>query len=97
MEKGAREFVEWKRQRDRELLQLKKQGRLNAAQLQKLEALHSKQQEVLRRKTGGWLLGWVRLGVQHAVFAPPSSQPWCLSSRQYDSSVALLLLPLLSF
>jgi hypothetical protein len=53
MEKGAREFAEWKRQRDRELLQLKKQGRLNAAQLQKLEALHSKQQAVLRRKTGG--------------------------------------------
>ena len=54
MEKGAKEFAEWKKQRDRELLQLKKQGRLNAAQLQKLEALHSKQQAVLRRKTGGW-------------------------------------------
>ena len=52
MEKSAREFGEWKKQRDRELLQLKKQGRLNAAQLQKLEALHSKQQAVLRRKTG---------------------------------------------
>ena len=55
MEKSAKEFAEWKRQRDRELLQLKKQGRLNAAQLQKLEALHSKQQAVLRRKTGGWM------------------------------------------
>lgn len=54
MEKSAKEFAEWKKQRDRELLQLKKQGRLNAAQLQKLEALHSKQQAVLRRKTGAW-------------------------------------------
>lgn len=52
MDKSTREFADWKRQRDRELLQLKKQGRLNAAQLQKLEALHSKQQAVLRRKTG---------------------------------------------
>ncbi|KAL4427717.1 hypothetical protein ABPG75_001806 [Micractinium tetrahymenae] len=50
MEKSSREFTDWKRQRDRELLQLKKQGRLNAAQLQKVEALHSKQQAVLRRK-----------------------------------------------
>ena len=52
MEKSAREFAEWKRQRDKELLQLKKQGRVNAAQMQKLEALHVKQQAVLRRKTG---------------------------------------------
>ncbi len=44
-----------------ELLQLKKQGRLNAAQLQKLEALHSKQQAVLRRKTGG-CGGWAWVG-----------------------------------
>lgn len=53
MERSTREFTDWKRQRDRELLQLKKQGRLNAAQLQKVEALHSKQQAVLRRKMGG--------------------------------------------
>lgn len=52
MEKSSRDFTEWKRQRDRELLQLRKQGRLNAAQLQKVEALHSKQQAVLRRKMG---------------------------------------------
>lgn len=53
MDRGVREFAEFRRQRDHELLQLKKQGRHNAAQLQRLEALHSKQQAVLRRKTGG--------------------------------------------
>lgn len=61
IEKSSREFTEWKRHRDRELLQLKKQGRLNAAQLQKVEALHSKQQAVLRRKMGG--CSWAREGM----------------------------------
>lgn len=51
MEARAKEFGEWKKQRDKELLQLRKQGRANAAQLQKMEALHAKQQAVLRRKT----------------------------------------------
>ncbi|GAB4822357.1 hypothetical protein N2152v2_009403 [Parachlorella kessleri] len=50
-EKAAKEFAEFKKQRDKELLQLRKQGRANAAQLQKMEALHLKQQAVLRRKT----------------------------------------------
>jgi hypothetical protein len=53
MDRGSRDFADFRRQRDTELLQLKKQGRLNAAQMQKLEALHIKQQAVLRRKTGG--------------------------------------------
>jgi hypothetical protein len=61
MDRGTREFADFRRQRDTELLQLKKQGRLNAAQLQKLEALHSKQQAVLRRKTGEWG-GWAWVG-----------------------------------
>lgn len=80
MEKSSKEFGEWKRQRDRELLQLKKQGRLNAAQLQKLEALHSKQQAVLRRKTGAAArLGakpGARLGCEN-VHAALAASPRC--------------------
>ena len=52
MEKSSREFADFRRQHDKELLQLRKQGRQNAAQLQRMEALHAKQQAVLRRKTG---------------------------------------------
>lgn len=51
MEKATKEFADFKKQRDREVLQLRKQGRANAAQLQKMEAFHQKQQAVLRRKT----------------------------------------------
>eukprot|EP00884_Botryococcus_braunii_P003163 jgi/Botrbrau1/12848/Bobra.0045s0017.1 len=51
MEKSAREFQEWKRGREREVLQLKRQGLKTAAQVQRLEALQAKQQAVLRRKT----------------------------------------------
>jgi len=37
--------------KEREMMQLKKQNRVAQAKLQKIEALHSKQQTVLRRKT----------------------------------------------
>ena len=52
MDKSAREFADFRRQHDKELLQLRKQGRQNVVQLQRMEALHAKQQAVLRRKTG---------------------------------------------
>lgn len=51
MERQGKQFAEWRREREREVAALRKQGRANAAQLQKMEALHAKQQAVLRRKT----------------------------------------------
>lgn len=51
MDRQSKQFAEWRRERDREVLALRKQGRANAVQLQKMEALHVKQQAVLRRKT----------------------------------------------
>eukprot|EP00887_Chlorella_sp_A99_P003111 scaffold9.g3111.t1 len=47
MERQGKEFAEWRRERDREVAALRKQGRANA----KMEALHAKQQAVLKRKT----------------------------------------------
>ena len=49
--KAAKEFTLWKRERDKEVMHLKKEGRANAAQLMRMQALHAKQLEVLRRKT----------------------------------------------
>lgn len=51
MDRANRDFQEWRRSREREILQLRAQGRRNAVQIQKLELLHSRQQAVLRRKT----------------------------------------------
>ncbi|GMH44881.1 hypothetical protein BSKO_12838 [Bryopsis sp. KO-2023] len=47
----AKEYNERLRRSEKEMLQLKKQGRVNAAKLQRIEALHNKQQAVLKRKT----------------------------------------------
>lgn len=51
MDRANRDFQEWRRSREREIMQLRAQGRRNAVQIQKLELLHSRQQAVLRRKT----------------------------------------------
>ncbi len=51
MERSNREFQDWRRAREKEILQLRKTGRANAAALQKMEALQEKQRAVLRRKT----------------------------------------------
>jgi kinesin family protein 4/21/27 len=47
----AKEFNVWKKEQTKEVMHLKKEKRANAAQLMRMEALHSKQLEVLRRKT----------------------------------------------
>ncbi|DBA94598.1 TPA: hypothetical protein ACH3X1_002180 [Trebouxia sp. C0004] len=51
MEKSTRDFADWRKEREKEVMQLRRQGRKTAAQVQRLEALHAKQQAVLRRKT----------------------------------------------
>lgn len=51
MEQSARDFAAWRKNREREVQQLRRQGRKQAAQVQKLEALQAKQSAVLRRKT----------------------------------------------
>lgn len=50
-ERTAKEFAAWRKEREREVMQLKKAGRQNAAQISRMEALQAKQQDVLRRKT----------------------------------------------
>lgn len=49
-EKAQKEHNEWKRSKDREMLQLRKKGMADQAKLKKLETLHARQQQVLRRK-----------------------------------------------
>ena len=49
--RAAKEYAQWKKERDKEVMHLKKEGRANAAQLMRMEALHAKQLEVLKRKT----------------------------------------------
>lgn len=49
--KAAKEHEAWRKSREKEMLHLRKEGRANASQLIRMEALHAKQQEVLRRKT----------------------------------------------
>ena len=51
MEQSARDFAAWRRTREREVQQLRRAGRKQAAHVQKLEALQAKQAAVLRRKT----------------------------------------------
>jgi hypothetical protein len=48
---AAKDFNVWKKEQTKEVMHLKKEKRANAAQLMRMEALHSKQLEVLRRKT----------------------------------------------
>jgi kinesin family protein 4/21/27 len=50
-DRAAKEFGAWRREREREVMQLRKEGRASAAQLQRVQALHARQQDVLRRKT----------------------------------------------
>jgi hypothetical protein len=50
-DRANKEFLGWRRERDKEVMQLRRQGVAKAAQLTRMEALHAKQQEVLRRKT----------------------------------------------
>lgn len=47
----AEQFRLWKASREKELLQLKKEGRRNEYERQKLETLHQRQKMVLQRKT----------------------------------------------
>ncbi|KAK8673137.1 hypothetical protein V6N13_111491 [Hibiscus sabdariffa] len=47
----AEQFRQWKANREKELLQLKKEGRRNEYERQKLEALNQRQKRVLQRKT----------------------------------------------
>lgn len=48
---AQKEYNQRIREREKELKQLKKQGRVAAAKYQRLEAMHTKQQAVLKRKT----------------------------------------------
>ncbi|CAK7337713.1 unnamed protein product [Dovyalis caffra] len=47
----AEQFRQWKATREKELLQLRKEGRRNEYERHKLEALHQRQKMVLQRKT----------------------------------------------
>ncbi|KAB2036776.1 hypothetical protein ES319_D03G025700v1 [Gossypium barbadense] len=47
----AEQFRQWKAYREKELLQLKKEGRRNEYERHKLEALNQRQKQVLQRKT----------------------------------------------
>ncbi|XP_020202434.1 kinesin-like protein KIN-4A isoform X1 [Cajanus cajan] len=51
MKQEAEQFRQWKASREKELLQLKKEGRKNEYQRHKLEALNQRQKMVLQRKT----------------------------------------------
>ncbi|KAK9792731.1 hypothetical protein WJX73_010908 [Symbiochloris irregularis] len=51
MDTAAKDFTAAKREREREVLQLRRQDRKTQAQVQKLQAANEKQQAVLRRKT----------------------------------------------
>ncbi|KAK9846882.1 hypothetical protein WJX84_000810 [Apatococcus fuscideae] len=51
MERSAKDFADWRKGREKEIMQLRRQGRQSQVQMAKLEALHGKQQAVLRRKT----------------------------------------------
>lgn len=49
-DKAGKEFVQWKRQRDKEVLKLKKDHQTTTVRLVKLEAQNERQQAYLRRK-----------------------------------------------
>jgi hypothetical protein len=49
-DKAGKDFTQWKRQRDKEVLKLKKDHQSTTVQLVKLEAQNSRQQAYLRRK-----------------------------------------------
>ncbi|XP_061340024.1 kinesin-like protein KIN-4A isoform X1 [Gastrolobium bilobum] len=51
MKQEAEQFRQWKASREKELLQLKKEGRRNEYERHKLEALNQRQKLVLQRKT----------------------------------------------
>ncbi|CAL0312843.1 unnamed protein product [Lupinus luteus] len=51
MKREAEQFRQWKAYREKELLQLKKEGRRNEYEMHKLEALNQRQKMVLQRKT----------------------------------------------
>ncbi|RZC11658.1 Kinesin-like protein KIN-4A [Glycine soja] len=51
MKQEAEQFRQWKASREKELLQLKKEGRKNEYERHKLEALNQRQKMVLQRKT----------------------------------------------
>ncbi|XP_027921087.1 kinesin-like protein KIN-4A isoform X1 [Vigna unguiculata] len=51
MKQEAEQFRQWKASREKELLQLKKEGRKNEYERHKLEALNHRQKMVLQRKT----------------------------------------------
>ncbi|KAK2080230.1 hypothetical protein QBZ16_000083 [Prototheca wickerhamii] len=95
-EAAAREHLEWRRARDRELQALRKEGRAAAASLHRLQALSSKQQAVLRRKTEeaeaarrrlkdleGRQLRWTAGGAG-AAEAQQSGCGWCQGRRAYQ-------------
>lgn len=50
MREENEKFRTWRQQKDREVARLKEQDRKRQGQLQKMEVLHTKQQNVLRRK-----------------------------------------------
>eukprot|EP00798_Chlamydomonas_sp_ICE-L_P008275 gene8275-1544_t len=50
MEASAKQFQQWRVQREKEILQLRRQNRRNAVQIQHLEAMQVKQNCVLQRK-----------------------------------------------
>ncbi|GLJ15113.1 hypothetical protein SUGI_0247080 [Cryptomeria japonica] len=51
MKQESEQFRFWKASREKELLQLKKEGRRNEYEMHKLQALHQRQKMVLQRKT----------------------------------------------
>ncbi|KAF3438996.1 hypothetical protein FNV43_RR17271 [Rhamnella rubrinervis] len=61
MKQEAEQFRQWKASREKELLQLRKEGRRNEYERHKLEALNQRQKKVLQRKTEEAALATKRL------------------------------------
>eukprot|EP00850_Spirogloea_muscicola_P022203 SM000282S10606 [mRNA] locus=s282:44313:52164:- [translate_table: standard] len=51
MKQEAEQFFLWKQAREKEVLQLRKEGRRNEYEMHKLQAIHQRQRVVLQRKT----------------------------------------------
>ena len=77
MEQNAKDFAAWRKNREREVQQLKRAGRKQAVHVQKLEALQAKQTAVLRRKTQEAEAARKRLKVDIYVNAGPHGVTCC--------------------
>ncbi|KAK1269769.1 Kinesin-like protein FLA10 [Acorus gramineus] len=61
IKQGAEQFRQWKASREKELLQLRKEGRRNEYERHKLQALNQRQKQVLQRKTAEAAMATKRL------------------------------------